>query len=201
MVVLKEKLRRPTRVSAPCFEFKCAYFPVTPSLQLIDTGCLEGSKWRLGIKQRMTKWLNPDATTADLGEGMQAYYDEKRKVWVFPGEDPDEKAKPVGPPPTFVSPQDKAPSSEEPATPADPLAAMMAPPKRSASFRRSSSISSVGSMSTTGRYPPGMMLPPGASRRGSGPPELSAAGPPPQFTVFKPAPTTTKEEENDQQDE
>jgi len=28
----------------------------------------------------MNKWLNPDATTADLGEGMQAYYDEKRKV-------------------------------------------------------------------------------------------------------------------------
>jgi len=29
----------------------------------------------------MTKWLNPDATqVTDLGEGMQAYYDEKHKV-------------------------------------------------------------------------------------------------------------------------
>jgi hypothetical protein len=27
----------------------------------------------------MTKWLNPDATTADLGVGMQAYYDEDKK--------------------------------------------------------------------------------------------------------------------------
>jgi hypothetical protein len=32
---------------------------------------------------------------ADMGEGMQAYFDEKNKVWVFPGEDPAEKAKPV----------------------------------------------------------------------------------------------------------
>jgi hypothetical protein len=39
----------------------------------------------------------------DLGEGMQAYFDEKNKVWVFPGEDPAEKARPIGLPPTVTT--------------------------------------------------------------------------------------------------
>lgn len=60
---------------------------------------------------------------------MQAYYDEKLKVWVFPGEDPAEVAKPVGPPPTAPAkkPADPPPEESE-KKPKDPLAAMMAPP-------------------------------------------------------------------------
>jgi len=131
----------------------------------------------------MTKWLNPDATQADLGESMQAYYDEKLGVWVFPGEDPAEKAKPVGPPPTTpIIAEDRAVSCPAPA-PADPLAAMMAPPTRVPT--RASSVGPA-----TNRAPiPGMM--PG------GPPttpSASGAPPPPQFSVFQPKPTPDGDE-------
>ena len=103
----------------------------------------------------MTKWLNPDATQADLGEGMQAYYDEKRKVWVFPGEDPDEVAKPIGPPP--ITPMAATPTPAPLPAAIDPLAAMMAPPKRQpASFQAKSK--SVGSTPTRPAIP-GMMIP------------------------------------------
>jgi hypothetical protein len=97
--------------------------------------CLkEKGLFNLGIKDKVTKWLNPDATTADLGERMEAYYDEKLKVWVFPGEDPAEIAKPIGPPPTTVKNTINEPQTDNKDTNSntnlDPLAAMMAPPKR-----------------------------------------------------------------------
>jgi hypothetical protein len=77
----------------------------------------------------LTKFLNPDATEADLGEKMQAYYDKEKKVWVFPGEDPAELAKPIGPPP--ITPMATSSVPEQSRPPAnDPLAAMMAPPQR-----------------------------------------------------------------------
>lgn len=146
----------------------------------------------------MNKWLNPDATTADLGEGMQAYYDEKRKVWVFPGEDPDEVAKPIGPPPTMSAKSLEEKEEPQAPTPQDPLAAMMAPPKRASSFRRSSSALSTmenAGTAAVSRYP-GML--PGSGHLPGGPSPLAAGGPPPQFTVFKPAPAPAKQEEKDE---
>jgi hypothetical protein len=126
----------------------------------------------------VTKWMNPDATTADMGEGMQAYFDEKNKVWVFPGEDPAEKAKPVGPPPMVTTPAKPAPeTAPNPST--DPLAAMMAPPRRGPSAMR------VRSMQTPQR--PGL----GVGGSGGGP----MPGAPPQFAVFQPKPKPTEEEE------
>jgi hypothetical protein len=134
--------------------------------------------FNFGIKDRMTKWLNPDATQADIGETMQAYYDEQRKVWVFPGEDPEEKAKPIGAPP--MTPAATTPG---PATPAanDPLSAMMAPPKREvasndplAAMMAPPSRAKPKSLGATpNRMPPGMM--PGA------PSPMT-----PSFAVFKP---------------
>lgn len=90
---------------------------------------------------RSTGWLSKllgrgedkeKATVADVGEEMQAYYDKKLKRWIFPGDDPAEVAKPLGPPPILPKK-----TSEAPATPAsddlagasnDPIAALMAPP-------------------------------------------------------------------------
>jgi hypothetical protein len=125
-----------------------------------------------GIKEKMTKWLNPDATTADMGEGMQAYFDETNKVWVFPGEDPAEKAKPVGPPPMVTTPAKAAPQTA-PVPSNDPLAAMMAPPPRGPSAVRARSM-----QSTPNR--------PGFGGVGGAGPMPGAA--PPQFAVFQPAP-------------
>lgn len=163
--------------------------------------------WSLGIKDRMTKWLNPDATTADLGEGMQAYYDEKRKVWVFPGEDPDEKVKPLTPPPTAAKMKTETLPPQNVATPIDPLAAMMAPPsRRSASMiRRSSSVMSKTESGTSqlssGPGAPPIGMPPIIMPLGAAPPSLGGGGPPPRFTVFKPAPVTAAEEEPDADEE
>jgi len=124
----------------------------------------------------VTKWLNPDATQADLGEGMQAYYDEDKKVWVFPGEDPADVAKPIGPPPTTPM-ADLSAAPAPPPAPAsnDPLAAMMAPPQRAPRSRvKKASPSSMPALLGT---------PMGA--------------PSPKFAVFAPKPDQGKKE-NDQ---
>lgn len=126
------------------------------------------------LKDRIIKWQNPDAHIADPGEEMQAYYDKERKVWVFPGEDPDEVAKPIGPPPKPIgsaSTPSTIPALSQPSS-NDPLAAMMAPPQRAPSALRArpSSVPSPGSLSP---YTP---LAAG----------INAVQSPPQFMVFKP---------------
>jgi Sec23-binding domain of Sec16 len=177
---------------------------------------VEKGFFSFGIRDKMTKWLNPDATQADLGEGMQAYYDEKRKVWVFPGEDPEEVSKPIGPPPTTPAPQAAssagAPSgggpvasnsSTSPAPPAanDPLAALMALPNRApSSFQNKSKSMGAIPPGSSGRLlpPPGMiMMPPGAAPGGGEVSSAKGGAPnaapvtvmmPPQFAVFTPGP-------------
>jgi len=129
---------------------------------------------------------------------MQAYYDEKRKIWVFPGEDPEEKAKPIGPPPTIpkaesaaggvpgASPGPPSASQAPVAAASDPLAAMMAPPKRGpANFQKRSNT--VGA--TPGGGPPTMMMmmPPGADKSNQSNKTPVA---PPQFAVFTPTPSS-----------
>ena len=129
---------------------------------------------------------------------MQAYYDEKLKRWIFPGDDPAEVAKPLAPPPTIPrkSAEDAAPTT--PAAPAsnDPLAMLMAPP---------SSRSRVPSNNKGGAPRPG-----GASGRkpntsdpffasmGNAPgekkvpdsPMMGKAAAPPKFTTFQPKPSS-----------
>jgi hypothetical protein len=108
--------------------------------------------------------MNPDATTADMGGEMQAYYDDKNKVWVFPGEDPAEKAKPIGPPPMVSTPMENSAPQTAPPPSNDPLAAMMAPPRRG---------------------PRPTQMTPNRPGFGGGSPMPAA---PPQFAVFQPAP-------------
>lgn len=127
----------------------------------------------------MIKKINPDAHEVTLEEsGEKAYYDEKRKIWVFPGDNPDELAKPIGPPPTMAkapadSPATPAAEESKSAAPLDPLAAMMAPPKRApSSFKRPGQVGA----GTPSRGYPGMPSPSGA--------------PPPQFAVFQPKPAS-----------
>lgn len=128
----------------------------------------ERSFFNFGIKEYVIKKLNPEATTADLGGNMEAYYDEDKKVWVFPGEDPAEKVKPIPPPPKALG----VPSSAPAPTPAsnDPLAAMMAPPSRAPSARKTPS--------NTGKPP---AFPPGMAPR-------SAPSKPVNFSAFAPPP-------------
>jgi hypothetical protein len=143
----------------------------------------------------MTKWLNPDATTADLGEGMQAYYDEKRKVWVFPGDNPDEVAKPVGPPPIPTkTPQkeEEEDRKEEPSGPKNPLDLMMAPPPRSVTSMRR-----PGGTNPRPAFNPSMMMPPGSGIPVSPP----AAGGPPKFMVFTPKNEDSKQQEDTEKED
>lgn len=62
---------------------------------------------------------------------MEAYYDEKLKRWIFPGDDPQEVAKPLAPPPTtpIVKESQRGMTTPIPAS-NDPLAMLMAPPSR-----------------------------------------------------------------------
>mmetsp|Transcript_54655 Transcript_54655/g.116130 ORF Transcript_54655/g.116130 Transcript_54655/m.116130 type:complete len:322 (-) Transcript_54655:375-1340(-) len=127
----------------------------------------------------------------DVGEEMQAHYDDKLKRWIFPGDDPAEVAKPLAPPPMI--PKKKEGATEPPSTPAatapsssDPLAMLMAPPPRSgglASGRRG--------------------IPAAAARRYAADPLASMGGgpsngkktpaspmAPPTFAVFQPKPAS-----------
>lgn len=144
---------------------------------------IEKGFFSFGIKDSVTKWLNPEATQADLGEQMQAYYDEDKKVWVFPGEDPAEVAKPIGAPPTTPMVLSSAPTPRA-AVSIDPLAAMMAPPQRVLSAPRSKSSSMRPSpLSMPINFPPGVM---------SATPSAS------QFSMFVPKPDEGGKKENEE---
>ena len=139
------------------------------------------------LRHKLFKLFNPgsDAYVVDLPqEEEKAYYDEKRKVWVFPGDNPDELVKPIGPPPTMGASSIPSTPAPQPSASSDPLAAMMAPPSRGpASMKRTG----VG-----GAHPvyPGM-IPGSSGGPGSAPP--TAGGPPPQFAVFQPKPVPSDE--------
>ena len=112
---------------------------------------------------------------------MEAYYDEDKKVWVFPGEDPADVAAPLPPPPKApMVPTASAPAAaEEPKlSNNDPLAAMMAPPKRGPSARPK-----VGAKPSPHSMP--IMFPPGMMPAGASAPKVS---------VFKPKPDGGKKE-------
>jgi len=113
---------------------------------------------------------------------MQAYFDEKLKVWVFPGEDPAEKAAPLKPPPkTPKTPSEAAPAPEEPEKNDDPVAAMMALPNRNPRAARSKPGVRPSPRSVPPMFMPGLMSPtPNGSAGGT-----SAA---PKVAVFQPKP-------------
>lgn len=132
---------------------------------------------------------------ADVGEEMQAYYDEKLKRWIFPGDDPAEVAKPLAPPPIIPKKTDAAPSTPAAPAPAasiDPLAALMAPPpsrgmsskkKGTSSYgarRYADPLASMSSSSSMGKkVPPSPMM-------------NNQAAPPPTFAVFQPKPMASQ---------
>mmetsp|Transcript_26662 Transcript_26662/g.32320 ORF Transcript_26662/g.32320 Transcript_26662/m.32320 type:complete len:2975 (+) Transcript_26662:46-8970(+) len=157
-----------------------------------------------GFAAQLRKFLNPNAKVADTGDKMAAYYDEKLKRWVFPGDDPVEIAKPLPPPPIIPKTEDGLP----PATgttaaladdkgkddlsqkgPVDPLAALMAPPPTRAGMgaRYPGLIKKEQPLSPAGGPPPmfmgGASTPKGAAA-GAGP-----GSAPPKFTVFQPKPS------------
>jgi Sec23-binding domain of Sec16/WW domain len=138
-----------------------------------------------GIKESVTKWLNPNAKRADLGDEMKAYHDAVRGVWVFPGENPDEVAKPIGAPPTASTPIATAPA---PAPSDDPLAAMMAPPQRNPSALRKPQPSPMSM--------PIMMFPPGISP----PTQMTPGAISPKIAVFTPSPIDTANGEQKEQE-
>eukprot|EP00804_Cyclotella_cryptica_P019129 CCRYP_020877-RB/>CCRYP_020877-RB protein AED:0.03 eAED:0.03 QI:259/1/1/1/0.8/0.66/6/654/2801 len=139
------------------------------------------------------------AKVADVGEEMQAYYDEKLKRWIFPGDDPAEVAKPLAPPPIMSPKSESSPvTSSTPAASNDPLAALMAPPSRVASSKRGGPLSSkaryadpLASMGNVTSSSLMATLPPVSSKTVPTSPmrmEVSAAAPP-KFAVFQPKPT------------
>lgn len=133
-----------------------------------------------GLRTWVTKKLNPDATEADLGGKMEAYYDKKLGRWIFPGDDPNEVAKPLAPPPVklaevAVVTEEK---KEDDAKKSDPLAALMAPPPSRTTTNRAP-LSSLGKRSTSRVTPSNLPT--------SDP--LKPVVDPPKFTVFQPVPT------------
>jgi len=128
---------------------------------------------------------------------MQAYYDEKLKRWIFPGDDPAEVAKPLAPPPIIPKMTDAAPST--PAAPAstasiDPLAALMAPPPSRGMPSKKKGTPSYGAS----RYADplaSMGIMPSSSATGKKAPPASPMMnnlAPPTFAVFQPKPMASQ---------
>jgi hypothetical protein len=135
---------------------------------------------------------------------MEAYFDKERKVWVFPDQ-ADEDIKPLPPPPTALSAPASVGGSQlngGPATsgsgseqPYDPLAALMAPPARSAADPLAALMAppSRGLENMFGSAPPSAMGGPplGGPPLGGPPTGGSGSTPPPKYTVFTPFPTAS----------
>lgn len=129
---------------------------------------------------------------------MQAYYDEKLKRWIFPGDDPAEVAKPLAPPPIMSPKAECAPAiSSTPSASNDPLAALMAPPSRAMSSKKSSLLSSkaryadpLASMGNV-TYSTTTGLPSVSSKNVPASPMRMEVSPAvtPKFAVFQPKPT------------
>eukprot|EP00980_Cylindrotheca_fusiformis_P002449 scaffold584_cov132-Cylindrotheca_fusiformis.AAC.2 len=145
------------------------------------------------IRTGLIKRFNPDATECTLPDNEEKpYYDKDLKVWVFPGEDPADVAKPIAPPPTIISKAPEAAPATEPSKDAaaanDPLAAMMAPPTRQPAALRRPGGPSASKPTTGAAGYPGMMMPPMMGKS----PATGGGAAPPQFAVF--TPTAKKEE-------
>ena len=146
------------------------------------------------LSKLLRKKLDPDskATVADVGEEMQAYYDEKLKRWIFPGDDPAEVAKPLAPPP-IIPKTSEAPSTPAPAaSPAsnDPLAALMAPPPSGVLSKKRGTPTS---MSRYGGAPPlssiGNVTPSTGGKKTPASPMMMK---PPTFATFQPKPAASQ---------
>lgn len=163
--------------------------------------------------------MNPDAAIADPGEKMEAYYDKERKRWIFPGDDPDEVAKPLAPPPIIPAKKETEEKDESMQTPSkevanDPLASLMAPPSRTPSagigkggggggdpianlmapprglgMPRSSHYSEPRVRSSTSRAA-NMNVPASARKASGGSDEKNAKPAAPHFVIFQAPPTT-----------
>jgi len=154
-----------------------------------------GSSWNLGIRDWMIKKLNPDAHAVNLPDNEEkAHFNKELGVWVFPGEDPAELAKPIAPPPIIPKLGTEQPSTPAPPQPAsnDPLAQLMAPPpvRGLPSARRPGGPPPRGMPSPVGfSGMPGM---PAASPGMNAPPGGGVA--PPTFAVFQPKPSAKKDD-------
>ena len=125
--------------------------------------------WSFGIKDRMTKWLNPDAIKADLGKDMQAFYDSDQKTWVFPGYSPEQVDKqPSCPPRTKIGL-----SPRKAVVPGSPLAAMMAPPQRKIGLPPEKTGATGSQLAPMMTLPPKQMLPPTYADKVSSTPKSS----------------------------
>nr|CCA13964.1 COPII coat assembly protein SEC16 putative [Albugo laibachii Nc14] len=154
------------------------------------------SGWFSGLSSFIATKINPEAKVAKLGEQMEAYFDEEKKQWIFPGETVVEETTTLGAPPVGLNPAGNgppvggsAPTSSSGGACAtdsnDPLAALMAPPMS----RAHASLVKMDPLAA-------MMAPPKrhglhASRAPSEGPQKKKAMPPrPQFAVFKPMRTS-----------
>ena len=142
-----------------------------------------------GILATLRNWINPERAgkVADPGLKMEAYYDKEKKVWVFPGDDPAELAKPLAPPPTTKTVVEQVEKSTESK---DPLAAMMAPPPIRTSVKRHASkyATPVGSIGKTAGRGSDLNNSTTALKVGMSALQTPLGVTPPQFTVFKPPP-------------
>ncbi len=86
--------------------------------RLAGSGNKKSSGFLSGLVQKLTKVVHPEATIADIGEEMQAYWDDSTQKWVFPvAPEGDSAGQEVA---------NEKPKEAEPIPTA--LAALMAPP-------------------------------------------------------------------------
>lgn len=146
---------------------------------------------KLGILGRLVKKLNPNATIADTGDEMQAYFDKKLGRWVFPGETAEDLVeKKLAPPPTISSMETTPVAAPKPVE-NDPLSNLMAPPpSRGITPARGMPPSATGGRYNANTPPIGRGMPNrppySASPMASKAPSSDSMPVTPQFMIFKP---------------
>lgn len=192
---LKKEVIAPTPKSTPAPK-QAQPTMTTPADRKPKEEAPSSASSRFSLSGWIAKKLNPDATVADAGGAMEAYYDEKLKRWIFPGDDPQEVAKPLAPPPTTpMTTEKKEVSTPAPAN--DPLAMMMAPPPARTPSSNLMAPPSRGTPSASLRGPP--MIPRNLNTPQGTPapkPTNNVATAPPPFVIFTPSATEKKESED-----
>mmetsp|Transcript_26865 Transcript_26865/g.35950 ORF Transcript_26865/g.35950 Transcript_26865/m.35950 type:complete len:522 (+) Transcript_26865:1952-3517(+) len=148
----------------------------TKSPQRAPASERSGGRW--SMKDWLTKRFNPEAKVADVGDSMQARYDPKLKRWIFPGDNPEEIAKPLAPPPIMKKDTITAKAEPVAAKNDDPLSSLMAPPpmRSTPRPRYADPLASMGAVHP-GRTPTMPSF--------SVSPPMGSSLEPPKFTVFQ----------------
>eukprot|EP00559_Dactyliosolen_fragilissimus_P008136 CAMPEP_0184872466 /NCGR_PEP_ID=MMETSP0580-20130426/41303_1 /TAXON_ID=1118495 /ORGANISM="Dactyliosolen fragilissimus" /LENGTH=1076 /DNA_ID=CAMNT_0027375267 /DNA_START=19 /DNA_END=3250 /DNA_ORIENTATION=- len=164
----------------------------TSSTESKEEDAIPSARSGTSIGSRIFNLFRP--RTAHTGEKMEAYFDEKSKRWIFPGDDPAEVSKPLPPPPQSMKKNiSNVSPSTTPSLPSDPLSSLMAPPTRGAPIKKSIAAMKMPPLSSSLSHDPPKIDKPRSASLHAVPSQVfktrntsPSPNKTPQFAIFQP---------------